>query len=119
MPGTAVTKKSLISIAMAIDAAAFGVFLGSGAVAICSGTNKHRTLISRKRQAALLRSAKPVEQMLWTHVMPPAISVTATPAFSVSVTIRPFSCAVQRRRRPVTCESQRWPRLSEQLRGRA
>jgi hypothetical protein len=30
-----------------------------------------------------------------------AISATATPALSVSATTRPFSCAVQRRRRPI------------------
>ena len=29
-----------------------------------------------------------------------ATSATGSPAFSVSATIRPFSCAVQRRRRP-------------------
>ena len=69
MPGTARTTKSLMPISMGVDGAAFGAFVTS--VAAVPTRHKYRRLISRKRQAALLRGANPAKQKLRAHVMPP------------------------------------------------
>lgn len=77
------------------DAAAFGVFLCSGAVAI-SGSNKHRTLINRMRQAATdavnschaarnLRNSNPGIQRLGDD--PPLLLRRSAPAASYPVRI--------------------------------
>src|ERR1017187_6896430 len=98
MPGTARTTKFLIPISMGIDAAAFDASLISVA-AVTIGTNTAPSSAgSAKRPsfAARIQLNRCRELMSCRR----AISATGTPEFSASATIRPFSCAVQRRRRP-------------------
>src|SRR5664280_1696782 len=98
MPGTARTTKFLIPISMGIDAATFGASLISVA-AVTIGTN---TAPSSAGSAKRPSFAAPIQLNRCCELMScrRAISATATPEFSASATIRPFSCAVQRRRRP-------------------